>query len=146
MAAVIAEGMNAVEGVEAKAFSLEEADTDFVKESQCVIVGTPSYYADMASDVKVWLEKSAGKCGIAGKLGGAFATADYIHGGGDVAVQSILKHLMVCGMVVYSGGGAHGLPVIHMGPIALSKKLDESKDTFLEYGKRMAGKAQELFA
>lgn len=98
----------------------------------------------MASPVKVWLEKSAGPCGLAGKLGGAFATADYIHGGGDIGVQVILTHMMVHGMLVYSGGYAYGVPVVHLGPVAISKSLEESTDTFFEYGKRMATKTKEL--
>ena len=52
--------------------------------------------------MKVWLEGPARKCGLAGKIGGAFATADYLHGGGDLAVQEILKHLMVLGMLAVS--------------------------------------------
>lgn len=145
MAETIVEGMQAVEGVEAQAFSIEEVDVEFVKESSCVVLGSPTYYADIAAPVKVWLEKSAGPCKITGKLGGAFATADYIHGGGDMGVQNILKHMMVYGMITYSGGGAYGVPVIHLGPVALNKALDDSKDTFFEYGKRMAGKAKEIF-
>ena len=75
MAEVIAEGMNSVEGMEAKAFSIDAVDEAWVKESQCVIMGTPSYYADISGTAKVFLE-TCGKYGLAGKLGGAFATAN----------------------------------------------------------------------
>lgn len=145
MAGAICEGMNSVEGVEAQAFSLSEIDFEFVKESSCVVIGTPTYYADMAGEVKVWFEKSAGECGLAGKLGGAFATMGYVHGGGNLAIQNILTHEMVYGMLVYASGGACGEPVIHQGPLAVASDLDASIATFTEYGKRMATKAAELF-
>ena len=56
MAQAIADGAQSVEGVEAKVFSLEQSENDFVKASQCVIVGTPTYLASMAGEVKMWLD------------------------------------------------------------------------------------------
>ena len=87
MAQVIAEGMMTVAGVEAKAFPIENWDAAWVKESKCVVLGTPIYLADLCSAVKVWLDGPALKAGLAGKVGGAFATADYLHGGGDLGIQ-----------------------------------------------------------
>lgn len=144
MAEIIAEGMRE-EGATAKIFSLENIDETFVRESRCVIVGTPTYLADMAGGVKAWLDERSGKYALAGKLGGAFATADYLHGGADIAVQSVLRHLMVKGMLLYSGGGSCGKPVIHLGPVALKSSLEESEEVFRIYGRRMASKAKELF-
>jgi NAD(P)H dehydrogenase (quinone) len=145
MAQIIAAGMETVEGVEAKAFSLEEADEAWVRESRCVAVGTPTYMADLSGQVKVWMEGPFRKYELAGKLGGAFATADYIHGGAELAIRTILDHMMVFGMLAYSGGGSAGKPVIHLGPVAISGHLDESRETFELYGKRMAEKAKELW-
>ena len=82
-----------------------------------------------------WLEKS----------GGAFATANYIHCGGELGIRLILDHLLCHGMLTYSGGVAYGNPVIHLGPVALTGHLDESIDTFKLYGQRMAAKTVELF-
>ena len=55
----------------------------------------------MSGEVKLWFEKAARQYGLAGKLGGAFATADYVHGGGEIAIQAILEHMLVYGMVTY---------------------------------------------
>lgn len=145
MAEVIARGMSEAEGVEVGVFPLDAIDADFVKESSCVVLGTPSYLACMAGSVKNWLDTESGKYDLAGKLGGAFATADYVHGGGDMAVQGILTHFMVRGMLVYSGGGSQGRPFIHLGPVAISDELDKYEPTFQIYGTRMANKALELF-
>lgn len=146
MAQVIAGGMETVEGIEAKIFPLEEIDEDWVKESACVVLGTPVYMASTSGAIKDWLDVESKKYGLAGKLGGAFATANYIHGGGEIAIQSILSHMMVLGMLTYSAGGACGTPVIHLGPVALGTQLDDSKETFKIYGQRMAAKAKELWS
>lgn len=144
MAEVIVEGMEQVEGVEAKAFALDAIDKEWATESACIVVGTPVYMANMASQVKAWLEGPCAEYGIMGKIGGAFATANYIHGGGDIAIQSILEHMLVWGMLTYSGGGASGEPVIHLGPVGVVEYLDSCKEVFRIYGERMATKTKEL--
>lgn len=145
MAGVVAKGMAMVEDVEARTFSIADIDAAFVKESDCVILGTPVYFATFAGPVKTWFEESARALGLPGKLGGAFATADYVHGGGEVAIQGILSHMMVMGMPVYSGGGAFGKPVIHLGPVALGEGIERYDETFTLFGKRMAEQAAKLF-
>lgn len=145
MANIIAEGMQSVEGVTAKAFSIDNIDEEFLKESKCVVFGTPIYLATLSDAMSAWLNGPSMKYGLAGKIGGAFATADYLHGGAEIGIQAILSRLLVLGMLTYSGGGAYGKPVIHLGPATLKDKLDESTETFRLYGQRMATKAKELF-
>lgn len=144
MAEAIVQGMQEAKA-EARAFSIEALDEEWLRNSDCVIIGTPTYYADVSGKMKLFLESlSAYK--VAGKLGGAFATAQYIHGGGDIAIQTILRHMLVCGMAVYSGGGAQGKPVIHLGPVAVGQDIDADRQLFRLYGQRMADKAKMLFA
>lgn len=145
MAEFIVEGMLAVEGIQPQAFALDQINEGWVKESQCVILGTPIYMASLSGVVKSWLDTEAGKYSLAGKIGGAFATANYLHGGAEIGIQSILSHMMVFGMLAYSGGGAFGKPVIHLGPVALKDHLEESEEVFRLYGQRMAAKTLEIF-
>jgi NAD(P)H dehydrogenase (quinone) len=145
MAEVTAEGMRTVENVEVRTFSIEEIDEVWIKESKCVIVGTPIYYASVSAAIKSFLERPCNKYELAGKIGGAFATANYVHGGGELGIRLILDHMLCHGMLTYSGGFAHGNPVIHLGPVALTGHLDSSKDTFTLSGQRMAVKTIELF-
>ena len=145
MAETIAEAMQTVEGVESKCFSIEEIDETWIKESKCVIVGTPIYYASVSGAIKSFMERPFSKYEIAGKIGGAFATANYIHGGGELGIRLILDHMMCHGMLIYSGGRACGNPVIHLGPVALTNHLEESIDTFKLYGQRMATKTIEIY-
>lgn len=147
----IVEGMDQTEGVEAQAFSIQEMDEVFVKEACGIVVGSPSYAALMTPDMHAWLLSYAGKLGFAGKLGGAFATEQFTHGGGETVIQSILTIEMVNGMLCYSGGGACGMPVIHLGPVGVNGNVEKHnamelyKDNFVIYGKRFASKAKELF-
>ncbi len=143
MAEQIAGGMSA-EGVEAKIFPIDAVDKDWVNESSCVIIGSPTYYADVSAEIKAFLE-TLGGYGVAGKLGGAFATAGFSYGGGDIALQTILTHMMFWGMLTYSGGGAAGNPPIHLGPVAGGSASDGTPELFRDYGQRMARKAKELF-
>lgn len=147
----IVEGMNSLENVEAKAFSIDSVDEDYVKESKGVVIGCPSYAASMTPSLHAWLLPSLGKLGFAGKLGGAFSTEQYSHGGSTLVIQSILHMEMVAGMLCYSGGSSYGVPVIHLGPVGVNDNKEKHngmnfyKDTFVVYGKRFATKALELF-
>ena len=147
----IAEGMNHVADMEAKAFSIQETDEEFVKEARGVVAGSPSYAAQLTPDMHAWLLASAKKLGFAGKLGGAFATEQFSHGGGETVLQSILTIEMVNGMLCYSSGGACGMPVIHLGPVGVNgnvekhNALEHYRDNFVIFGERFAAKAAELF-
>ena len=145
MAETIARGMELEEGMEAKAFSISEIDEGWLRDSSCVILGCPIYMASVPTEIKDWLEHSPYKKELTGKLGGAFATASYIHGGGELGIQTILDHMLVMGMVVYSGGGAFGKPVIHLGPVSVNGITEDQSETFVTYGRRMAIKTKELF-
>ncbi len=145
VAEIIAAGMNSVEGMEAKAFSIDAVDEDFAKESKCIIAGCPIYAASVTAAMQTFLQTEFRKCAPFGKIGGAFATANYVHGGGELGIRSILDAMMVMGMLAYSSGAAYGAPVIHLGPVALGAKLDETKENFEIYGKRMAEKTMEIF-
>ena len=146
MAEYIAEGVRMVEGMEARTFSVDAVDSEYVKNSCALVVGTPTYNGTLSGKLKMWLESGPSKLNVAGKLGGAFATAAFIHGGGDLAIQCILTHLLVDGMMVYSSGAAKGMPVIHLGPVAIAPELDQFAELFRLYGKRMAEQSVAIFA
>ncbi len=81
---------------------------------------------------------------MAGKLGGVFATEQYIHGGADLTMNALLIHLLVYGMMIYSGGASFGKPVIHMGPVEVSPKKEDFKELFEIFGKRFATQALKI--
>jgi len=144
----ILSGMNSVDGVEAKSFPIENVDIDFVKQAKCVVFGSPIYAAHITGQMMNYLLAEAGKLELAGKLVGAYATAQYVHGGAELGIREMLDHCMVMGALVYSGGGSYGKPVIHLGPVGIDHTLEieQFAENFEIYGKRMATKAMELFA
>jgi NAD(P)H dehydrogenase (quinone) len=147
MAESIGEGLRQSGDVDVRLMKIngdEPLDAGFITDSSAVLVGTPAYSATMSWQLKKWFDTDR-SVKLGGKLGGAFATARYVHGGGDMAVQDVLHHLLCKGMAVYSSGNAFGHPVIHVGPVAIEGKLEESRDLFIEYGKRFGQKALELF-
>lgn len=144
VAGYMADGMNSIEGVEAKTFMYSEADTEFIKECTGVVFGCPTYMAGPTADFYTWMEKSAKTLNLAGKLGDVFATEQYIHGGADLTMNALLIHLLVYGMMIYSGGGSYGKPVIHMGPVEVSPEKENFRELFEIYGKRFATQAQKI--
>lgn len=151
MAEEIKKGIAAADaGIEVKLLPITELTTynedniAFVNDSAAVIVGTPDYYAAEANQLKTWLDTCP--CKLADKLCGAYATANFLQGGGDVAIQSVLTQLLVKGAVIYSSGTAQGLPFIHLGPICLKDQEAAAAELFQAYGTRFANKAKELFA
>lgn len=144
MAQEVATGMEKVAGTEAKTFSLDDIDDAFIEESRAVVFGTPTYYANTCWQMKKWFDESR-KYDLSGKLGAVFATAHYAQGGADTAILNILGHLMVKGMLVYSGGSALGQPFIHLGAVAIDENFEQSKPMFQIFGERIAQKAVELF-
>lgn len=148
----IAEGMNEVKGVESRTFRIDAVDNEYLKDAAGMIAGCPAYTAMLTPDMRTWLLQIGEKIDLSGKLGGAFSTEQYTHGGGELVIQSILTAEMVCGMLTYSGGRALGRPVIHLGPVGVNNNVEEHnnleyyKETFMIFGERFAWKAMELFA
>ena len=148
MGDLIVKGMNSIGGVEARAFPIEAVDTDFVKDAKCIVFGSPIYAAHITGQMMNYLLSNAAKLNLAGKLVGAYATAQYVHGGAELGIREMLDHAMVMGALTYSGGGSYGKPFIHLGPVGIDNTMDINQfaDNFEIYGSRMARKATELFA
>lgn len=78
----IAEGMCEA-GADCRTFSINDVDDAFVAEAKGVVIGSPTYTALMTANMRSWLQNKADKLDLAGKLGGAFATEQYTHGGAE---------------------------------------------------------------
>lgn len=146
-AGLIRDGILSIGNIDVKLMSIageEPLDTAFLKESAAVVIGTPTYSANMSWQLKKWFDTDK-TVKLAGKLGAAFATANFVQGGPDIAIADVLHHMLVKGMVVYSSGAGCGMPFIHLGPIAIASEFDKSSDLFVTFGKRIAEKTMDLF-
>ena len=144
VAKLIEEGVKRVQGIEVKAMNLNEIDKEFIDASKGIIFGTPTYYANMSWEMKKWIDESS-SFNLEGKLGAAFSTANSIAGGSDIALLAILNHLMVKGMLVYSGGVAFGKPKTHLGYVHINEIIENEDENARIFGERIAKKVSQIF-
>ena len=145
MAELVRDGCLAVEGVEARAMPIDEVDSDYVVAAKAVILGSPTYEGTCSWQMKRWLD--SGPKGLAGKLGGVFASQNWPGGGGaSFAEMTIIAGMLVLGMVVYSGGIRVGQPYLHFGAVSARAPDDDFyRGRCLKLGQNIATKALELF-
>ena len=144
----IAEGTNSVVNTETRLFNLAESDTpdrEFIESSDAVIFGTPTYVANMCWQMKKFFDTRL-DYRLAGKIGSAFSTEGSPHGGGgELAIMTIINHLLVKGMLIYSSGAGCGRPFIHIGPTVVQSQIREREEISRLFGQRIAQKVHELF-
>lgn len=145
VAEIVAKGANDVEEIEAKTMGIEDIDDEFIEEAEAVIFGTPTYLANFSWQTKKWFDTEM-DYDLGGKLGAVFATENYLGGGADMALLTMIGHMLVRGMVIYSGGAAEGKPYTHYGAVCLQDGNKERQERAKIFGKRIANKAVELFA
>lgn len=132
-------------GAEARCMSIDEVDRAYVQESAAVILGSPTYEGTCSWQMKRFLD--SGPPGLAGKLGGVFASQNWPGGGGaSFAEMTMIAGMLVLGMLIYSGGIAEGMPYLHFGAVS-RKAPDEDlyRDRCLKLGENITKKAMGLF-
>ena len=75
--------------------------------ADAILFGTPSYFGAMAAELKNYLDTLGPqwkKGSLAGKVGGAFATASWPHGGSEVVTLSLYAPMAHLGMVILPTG------------------------------------------
>jgi NAD(P)H dehydrogenase (quinone) len=143
VAELISEGLSLGGKVEVKAMSVDEVDEAFVQASDAILVGCPTHRGSFSWQMKKWIGTTKLKLG--GKLGAVFATEGYLGGGADLAAMGLIAHLLVMGLLVYSGGTSWGLPFVHFGAIAIRNGDEAQQERARIFGERVAQKALELF-
>jgi NAD(P)H dehydrogenase (quinone) len=145
MAELVREGCLRVKGVEVRCMPLDGVDTAYVKAAQAVILGSPTYEGSCSWQTKRYLDSEAK--GLAGKLGGVFASQNWPGGGGaSFAEMTMIAGMLVRGMLIYSGGITEGRPYLHFG--AVSQRAPEDalyRARCLKLGENIARKAVVLF-
>ncbi len=88
--------------------ALYEAPTkDDAEWADAILFGTPCYFGTMATELKNFFDQLGPqwKSGaLAGKVGGAFATASWPHGGTEVVTLSLYAPMAHLGMVILPTG------------------------------------------
>ena len=146
VAGIIKRGAEEYKEINVKSMHIDEIDIDYINSSKAVIFGTPTYTGDLSHQMKNWFGNYSSDLDLSGKLGAVFATQRYVGGGADVALKTMIGHLLVKGMVVYSAGAAKGKPFTHFGAVCIQSGNKEQRDRAEIFGKRIAEKTLELFS
>jgi NAD(P)H dehydrogenase (quinone) len=75
--------------------------------ADAILFGTPCYFGAMATELKAFLDQLGPQWkrgALAGKVGGAFATASWPHGGSEVVTLSLYAPMAHLGMVILPTG------------------------------------------
>lgn len=140
MAEIIASSMNSA-GLDTELKAIGDVSMDDMTSADAVVIGSPTYYGQMAGEVKKFIDDSVKRHGkFDGKVGGAFASSVNIGGGNETTTLGIINCLMVHGFVIQ--GDSQG---DHYGPVSISKPNERTKKQCQRYGERIAKLTLKLF-
>ena len=145
MAELVRRGCLTIRGVEAKCMPVDDVDETYLGEAKAIIFGSPTYEGSCSWQMKRYLD--GGPKGLAGKLGGVFASQNWPGGGGaSFAEITMIAALLVLGMIIYAGGISVGTPYLHFGAVS-SRAPEETLyiERCIKLGENIARKALELF-
>jgi NAD(P)H dehydrogenase (quinone) len=102
MAAAVAEGARSVPGVSVKLKKVEEVTKQDLTEAEGLILGCPTYFANIPGKMKVLMDdwNWKWKVDFTDKVGGAFATGGGLTGGKEFVITSLLLFMINHRMVV----------------------------------------------
>ncbi len=122
------------EGISTELYNVEHFPLDTLPSYDLIVVGSPTYYGTMASEVKRFLDESVRFHGdLEGKVGGAFASSANPAGGNETTVLSILEALLIHGMIVK--GMSEGS---HYGPVAIEDFDTRAEEECKVYARSLA--------
>ena len=133
-ARLVAEGVRNVEGVECQLKKVDDVSLDDLLKSDGIIIGSPTYYGLMSAKIKKLLDESVEIHGkLEGKVGAAFTSSGGIASGAETTILSILKALLIHGMVIQ--GDPHGQ---HYGLAVVGAPDAKEAEICREFGMRIA--------
>lgn len=140
MARAVAEGVREVKGAEAVLKRVEDVRVEELREYDGIIIGSPTYYGQMASEVKRLIDESVKLHGeLEGKVGAAFSSCGARGGGCETTVLSIIKAMLIHGMIVQGDPEEH-----HYGVVSVGKPDDAVLRACGRLGRRVAELALRL--
>jgi len=140
MAEQVAAGAREVAGAEVDLLPVGDVNPNALLDYDAILVGSPTYYGQMAAEVKAFFDKSVVLHGqLEGKVGGAFTSSGNLAGGNETCVLSILQALLIHGMVVQGSARQS-----HYGPVAVGEPDDGALAECRTLGAGVAGLAGRL--
>jgi len=141
MAEFVAQGARLVKGAQVALKEVPEVDPKGLAAYDAIICGSPTYYGQMAAEVKALFDKSVAIHGrLEGKVGGAFTSSVNLAGGNETTILSILQAMLIHGMIVKGTSERD-----HYGPVALGAPDERAEGECLKLGRNVAELAVRLF-
>jgi NAD(P)H dehydrogenase (quinone) len=141
MAKTVEEGVKS-EGVKVVRKKVNRATLKDLLMSDGVILGSPTYYGTMASEMKAFLDKSVRIHGkLEGKVGATFSSGGGLGGGVETTVLDMVKALLIHGMIIQ--GDPWGS---HYGTVSIGKPNAAAKKECKKLGEKVARLVKRLKA
>jgi NAD(P)H dehydrogenase (quinone) len=140
MAEIIAEAMNE-DGLATDCKDVGKVKPDDLLKYDAIVIGSPTYYGQMAAQIKELFDEAVKFHGkLDGKVGAAFSSSANIGGGNETTIMGIIEAMLIGGMIVE--GDPQG---DHYGPVSIGKPDDRVKKQCARRGKRVADLTKRLF-
>ncbi|HOV21315.1 MAG TPA: NAD(P)H-dependent oxidoreductase [bacterium] len=128
-----------IQNVELK--SITDIKVDDLLTADGIIVGSPTYFGLVCSEIKKFFDESVVHFGkLEGKVGGAFASSANIAGGNETTILGLLQMMLVHGMVI-QGNISSG----HYGPVSVGFPDKNVLNECRAYGKKIGKLVKKLF-
>ena len=133
MAKIIAKGMNEA-GLPTECKPVSEVTPDEVFSYDAIVIGSPTYYGQMAAPIKQLIDDLVSRHGqLDGKVGASFSSSANIGGGNETTIMGIIETMLISGMIVQ--GDPRG---DHYGPVSIGKPDKRVEMQCARRGKRVA--------
>lgn len=104
LAQAVAEGARKVSEAETSLKPVDQVTADDLRRADAILLGSPVYGGTVSYQFKEFLDTTLGELWMAGELagkaGGAFASSGGEHGGVETTLETILRVMLGCSMVV----------------------------------------------
>lgn len=133
MAEIVAEAIN-IEGLQVQLKEIKDVALDELPKYEAILVGSPTYYGSMSSQIKKLLDDSVKFHGkLDGKIGAAFSSSVNIGGGNETTILDILNAMLIHGMIIQ--GDPQG---DHYGAVSIGTPDARARKQCLRLGTRVA--------
>lgn len=140
MAEYIKEGLDSLGDVDVDLKKVQDTTIKDLRSSDGIVIGSPTYFGVMATEVKELMDKSIQCYGkLVGRVGGAFSSSGMIGGGNETTIMSILQGLLIHGMIVQGVQKGN-----HYGPVSVGAPNEDVQKECVRYGKMIGELVKKL--
>ncbi len=139
MAKAVAEGVKST-GMKVVRKRVQQTTLQDLLKADGIILGSPTYYGTMASEVKSFIDRSVKYHGkLEGKVGATFSSGGGLGGGVETTVLDLTKAFLIHGMIVQ--GDPWGS---HYGTVSIGRPNTSAKKECKKLGEKVAHLVKRL--